>query len=44
MRQRIDEGLFGRVHGVVDIIGVAGIKPFSAVDDAGWAQVEAVFA
>ncbi len=29
---------FGRVHGVVDIIGVAGIKPFSAVDDAGWAQ------
>jgi len=29
---------FGRVHGVVDIIGVAGIKPLSAVDDDGWAQ------
>lgn len=29
---------FGRVHGVVDIIGVAGIKPLSAVDDEGWAQ------
>lgn len=29
---------FGRVHGVVDIIGVAGIKPLSAVDDAGWNQ------
>lgn len=27
---------FGRVHGVVDIIGVAGIKPLSAVDDASW--------
>src|SRR6266850_56649 len=27
---------FGRVHGVVDIIGVAGIKPFSAVDDDAW--------
>jgi NAD(P)-dependent dehydrogenase (short-subunit alcohol dehydrogenase family) len=26
---------FGRVHGVVDIIGVAGIKPLSDVDDAG---------
>lgn len=29
---------FGRVHGVVDIIGVAGIKPLSAVDDAAWNQ------
>lgn len=29
---------FGRVHGVVDIIGVAGIKPLSAVDDAAWDQ------
>lgn len=29
---------FGRVHGVVDIIGVAGIKPLSAVDDAAWSQ------
>ena len=29
---------FRRVHGVVDIIGVAGIKPFSAVDDAAWDQ------
>lgn len=29
---------FGRVHGLVDIIGVAGIKPLSAVDDAGWNQ------
>ncbi|MDW3688857.1 SDR family oxidoreductase [Cupriavidus sp. CV2] len=27
---------FGRVHGVIDIIGVAGIKPFSAVDDESW--------
>lgn len=27
---------FGRVHGVVDIVGVAGIKPLSAVDDAAW--------
>ena len=26
----------GRVHGVVDIVGVAGIKPLGAVDDAGW--------
>lgn len=29
---------FGRVHGVVDIVGVAGIKPLSAVDDAAWNQ------
>lgn len=29
---------FGRVHGVVDIIGVAGIKPLSDVDDSGWGQ------
>ncbi|RMA59953.1 NAD(P)-dependent dehydrogenase (short-subunit alcohol dehydrogenase family) [Acidovorax sp. 100] len=29
---------FGRVHGMVDIIGVAGIKALSAVDDAGWEQ------
>ncbi|MFM0509956.1 SDR family NAD(P)-dependent oxidoreductase [Paraburkholderia sp. RL17-373-BIF-A] len=29
---------FGRVHGVVDIIGVAGIKPLSAVDDESWDQ------
>jgi NAD(P)-dependent dehydrogenase (short-subunit alcohol dehydrogenase family) len=29
---------FGRVHGVVDIIGVAGIKPLAAVDDASWTQ------
>lgn len=28
----------GRVHGMVDIIGVAGIKPLSAVDDEGWSQ------
>lgn len=28
----------GRVHGVVDIIGVAGIKPLAAVDDTGWDQ------
>nr|WP_315591723.1 SDR family oxidoreductase [uncultured Cupriavidus sp.] len=27
---------FGRVHGAIDIIGVAGIKPFSEVDDASW--------
>lgn len=30
--------VFGRVHGVVDIIGVAGIKPLSAVDDGAWDQ------
>jgi NAD(P)-dependent dehydrogenase (short-subunit alcohol dehydrogenase family) len=29
---------FGRVHGIVDIIGVAGIKPLAAVDDASWAR------
>ena len=29
---------FGRVHGVVDIIGVAGLKPLAAVDDASWDQ------
>jgi NAD(P)-dependent dehydrogenase (short-subunit alcohol dehydrogenase family) len=29
---------FGRVQGVVDIIGVAGIKPLAAVDDASWDQ------
>jgi NAD(P)-dependent dehydrogenase (short-subunit alcohol dehydrogenase family) len=29
---------FGRVHGVVDIIGVAGIKPLSAVTDESWNQ------
>lgn len=29
---------FGRIHGVVDIIGVAGIKPLAAVDDASWDQ------
>lgn len=29
---------FGRVHGAVDIIGVAGIKPIAAVDDVAWAQ------
>lgn len=28
---------FGRVHGAVDIIGVAGIKPLADVDDAAWA-------
>lgn len=27
---------FGRVHGLVDIVGVAGIKPFSEVDDTAW--------
>lgn len=27
---------FGRVQGVVDIVGVAGIKPLSEVDDAAW--------
>lgn len=30
--------LFGRVHGVVDIVGVAGIRPLADVDDAAWAQ------
>jgi NAD(P)-dependent dehydrogenase (short-subunit alcohol dehydrogenase family) len=37
--QRVFEtgrSVFGRVHGLVDIVGVAGIKPFSAVDDAAW--------
>lgn len=29
---------FGRVHGVVDIVGVAGIKPLSAVTDDSWNQ------
>lgn len=29
---------FGRVYGVVDIIGVAGIKPLSAVTDDAWTQ------
>ena len=29
---------FGRVHGIVDIIGVAGIKPLSAVTDEAWTQ------
>jgi NAD(P)-dependent dehydrogenase (short-subunit alcohol dehydrogenase family) len=29
---------FGRVHGVVDIIGVAGIKPLSEVTDDSWNQ------
>jgi NAD(P)-dependent dehydrogenase (short-subunit alcohol dehydrogenase family) len=29
---------FGRVDGVVDIIGVAGIKPLASVDDASWAR------
>ena len=29
---------FGRLHGVVDIIGVAGIKPFSQVTDESWNQ------
>lgn len=29
---------FGRVHGVVDIIGVAEIKPLSQVTDESWAQ------
>ncbi|RYF31993.1 MAG: SDR family oxidoreductase [Comamonadaceae bacterium] len=28
--------VLGRVHGVVDIIGVAGIKPLSETDDAAW--------
>jgi NAD(P)-dependent dehydrogenase (short-subunit alcohol dehydrogenase family) len=27
---------FGRIHGVVDIIGVAGIKPLSQTDDEAW--------
>ncbi len=27
---------FGRVHGAIDIIGVAGIKPLSEVDDDSW--------
>ncbi|AQV97879.1 NAD(P)-dependent oxidoreductase [Cupriavidus necator] len=27
---------FGRVHGAIDIIGVAGIKPLSQVDDESW--------
>jgi NAD(P)-dependent dehydrogenase (short-subunit alcohol dehydrogenase family) len=29
---------FSRVHGVVDIIGVAGIKPLSQVTDESWDQ------
>ena len=29
---------FGRVHGVVDIIGVAGLKPLAAIDAASWDQ------
>lgn len=29
---------FGRVHGIVDIIGVAGIKPFADVTDESWDQ------
>lgn len=29
---------FGRVWGVVDIIGVAGIKPLAGVDDQSWDQ------
>ena len=29
---------FGRVHGVVDIIGVAGIKPLQQVTDESWNQ------
>ena len=29
---------FGRVHGMVDIIGVAGVKALSAVDDESWGQ------
>ena len=39
--QRIFEtarSAFGRLHGVVDIVGVAGIKPFAAVDDSAWEQ------
>jgi NAD(P)-dependent dehydrogenase (short-subunit alcohol dehydrogenase family) len=28
----------GRVHGIVDIIGIAGIKPLADVDDASWAR------
>ncbi|QOT81925.1 SDR family NAD(P)-dependent oxidoreductase [Cupriavidus basilensis] len=27
---------FGRVHGVIDIIGVAGIKPLAEFDDEAW--------
>lgn len=27
---------FGRVHGVVDIIGVSGIRPLADFDDAAW--------
>ena len=29
---------FGRVHGAVDIVGVAGIRALVSVDDAAWAQ------
>jgi NAD(P)-dependent dehydrogenase (short-subunit alcohol dehydrogenase family) len=29
---------FGRVHGIVDIIGVAGIKPLAQVTDESWNQ------
>lgn len=29
---------FGRIHGVVDIIGVAGVKPLTEFDDAAWDQ------
>ena len=29
---------FGRVHGVVDIVGVAGIRPLSQVTDQFWAE------
>lgn len=27
---------FGRIHGVVDIIGIAGVKPLVEVDDNSW--------
>ena len=29
---------FGRVHGVVDIVGVAGIRPLAQVTDESWSQ------
>lgn len=29
---------FGRIHGVVDIIGVAGLKPLVEFDDTAWNQ------
>lgn len=35
---RTARSAFGRVHGAVDIVGVAGIRSLAATDDALWAQ------